>query len=56
MSDISQRPFSCRDSRAAQCDQSVVPVGSSAEQFRQFVRDEVAKSDRIVSQAGIRPE
>jgi hypothetical protein len=33
-----------------------VPVGSTAEQFRQFVRDEVAKSDRIVAQAGIQPE
>ncbi len=37
-------------------DQGAVPVGSTAEQFRQFVRDEVAKSDRIVSQAGIQPE
>ena len=37
-------------------DQGAVPVGSTAEQFRQFVSDEVAKSDRIVSQAGIQPE
>lgn len=37
-------------------DQGAVPVGSTAEQFRQFVRDEVAKSDRIVSQAGIQQE
>jgi tripartite-type tricarboxylate transporter receptor subunit TctC len=37
-------------------DQGAVPVGSTAEQFRQFVRDEVAKSDRIVAQAGIQPE
>jgi len=37
-------------------DQGAVPVGSTTEQFRQFVRDEVAKSDRIVSQAGTQPE
>jgi tripartite-type tricarboxylate transporter receptor subunit TctC len=37
-------------------DQGAVPAGATAEQFRQFVRDEVAKSDRIVSQAGIQPE
>jgi tripartite-type tricarboxylate transporter receptor subunit TctC len=37
-------------------DQGAVPVGSTAEQFRRFVRDEVAKSDRIVAQAGIQPE
>ncbi len=42
--------------QAALRDQGAVPVGSTAEQFRQFVRDEVAKSDRIVSQAGIQPE
>jgi len=42
--------------RSALRDQGAVPVGSTAEQFRQFVRDEVAKSDRIVSQAGIQPE
>ena len=44
------------DVQAALRDQGAVPVGSTAEQFRQFVRDEVAKSDRIVSQAGIQPE
>lgn len=37
-------------------DQGAVPVGSTPEQFRQFVQDELAKSDRIVSQAGIQPE
>jgi tripartite-type tricarboxylate transporter receptor subunit TctC len=37
-------------------DQGAVPAGMTAEQFRQFVHDEVAKSDRIVSQAGIQPE
>lgn len=42
--------------QAALRDQGAVPVGSTAEQFRQFVREEVAKSDRIVSQAGIQPE
>jgi tripartite-type tricarboxylate transporter receptor subunit TctC len=44
------------DVQAALRDQGAVPVGSTAEQFRQFVRDEVAKSDRIVAQAGIQPE
>lgn len=37
-------------------DQGAVPAGTTAEQFRQFVHDEVAKSDRIVSQARIQPE
>jgi tripartite-type tricarboxylate transporter receptor subunit TctC len=37
-------------------DQGAVPAGTTAEQFRQFVHDEVAKSDLIVSQAGIQPE
>ena len=37
-------------------DQGAVLAGTTAEQFRQFVHDEVAKSDRIVSQAGIQPE
>jgi tripartite-type tricarboxylate transporter receptor subunit TctC len=37
-------------------DQGAVPAGTTAEQFRQFVHDEVAKSDRIVSQAGIQPD
>jgi tripartite-type tricarboxylate transporter receptor subunit TctC len=42
--------------RATLRDQGAVPAGTTAEQFRQFVHDEVAKSDRIVSQAGIQPE
>ena len=37
-------------------EQGAVPAGTTAEQFCQFVHDEVAKSDRIVSQAGIQPE
>jgi tripartite-type tricarboxylate transporter receptor subunit TctC len=37
-------------------DQGAVPAGTTAAQFRQFVHDEVAKSDRIVSQAGIQPD
>ncbi|MBL6653662.1 MAG: tripartite tricarboxylate transporter substrate binding protein [Reyranella sp.] len=37
-------------------DQGAVPAGTTSDQFRQFVRDEVAKSDRIVSLAGIQPE
>lgn len=37
-------------------DQGAVPVGSTPEQFRQFVRDEIAKSDRIVAEANIQPE
>jgi len=37
-------------------DQGAVPAGTTAEQFRQFVHDEGAKSDRIVSQAGIQPD
>jgi tripartite-type tricarboxylate transporter receptor subunit TctC len=37
-------------------DQGAVPAGTTAGQFRQFVHDEIAKSDRIVSQAGIQPE
>ncbi len=44
------------DVQAALRDQGAMPVGSTPEQFRQFVQDEVAKSDRIVSQAGIQPE
>jgi len=44
------------DVQAALRDQGAMPVGSTPEQFRQFVQDEVAKSDRIVSQAGINPE
>ncbi|MDB5488108.1 MAG: hypothetical protein JWQ58_1823 [Reyranella sp.] len=50
------RALAAADVQAALRDQGAVPVGSTAEQFRQFVRDEVAKSDRIVSQAGIQPE
>jgi tripartite-type tricarboxylate transporter receptor subunit TctC len=42
--------------QAALRDQGAVPAGTTAEQFRQFVHDEVAKSDRIVSQAGIQLE
>src|SRR5262245_3941740 len=42
--------------QAALRDQGAVPAGTTAEQFRQFVHDEVAKSDQIVSQAGIQPE
>ena len=37
-------------------DQGAVPAGMTAEQFQHFVHDEVAKSDRIVSQARIWPE
>lgn len=37
-------------------DQGAVPVGSTPEQFRQFVLAEVAKSDRIVAAAGIQAE
>jgi tripartite-type tricarboxylate transporter receptor subunit TctC len=44
------------DVRATLRDQGAVPAGTTAEQFRQFVHDEVAKSDRIVSQAGIQPD
>lgn len=44
------------DVQATLRDQGAMPVGSTPEQFRQFVQDEVAKSDRIVSQAGIKPE
>ena len=44
------------DVQAALRDQGAVPAGSTPEQFRQFVRDEVAKSDRIVSAAGIQLE
>lgn len=42
--------------QAALRDQGAVPAGTTAEQFRQFVHDEVAKSDGIVSQAGIQLE
>jgi tripartite-type tricarboxylate transporter receptor subunit TctC len=48
--------LSASDVQAALRDQGAVAVGSTPEQFRQFVRDEVAKSDRIVAQAGIQPE
>ncbi|MEI7876209.1 MAG: tripartite tricarboxylate transporter substrate-binding protein, partial [Alphaproteobacteria bacterium] len=48
--------LAANDVQATLRDQGAVPVGSTAEQFRQFVREEVAKSDRIVSQAGIQPE
>ena len=42
--------------QAALRDQGAVPVGSTPSQFSQFVRDEVSKSDRIVSEAGIQAE
>jgi tripartite-type tricarboxylate transporter receptor subunit TctC len=42
--------------QAALRDQGAVPAGTTAEQFRRFVHDEVAKSDRIVLQAGIQLE
>ena len=42
--------------KAALRDQGAVPAGTTAAQFRQFVLDEVAKSDQIVSRAGIQPE
>ncbi|WP_395709801.1 Bug family tripartite tricarboxylate transporter substrate binding protein [Reyranella sp.] len=42
--------------QAALRDQGAVPVGSTPERFRQFVLEEVAKSDRIVMEAGIKPE
>lgn len=42
--------------QAALRDQGAVPAGTTAEQFRRFVHDEVTKSDRIVSQAGIQLE
>ena len=44
------------DVQAALRDQGAVPVGSTSERFRQFVLEEVAKSDRIVREAGIQPE
>lgn len=37
-------------------EQGAVPAGTSAAEFRRFVHDEVAKSDRIVVRAGIQPE
>lgn len=44
------------DVQAALRDQGAVPVGSTPERFRQFVLEEVAKSDRIVAEAAIQPE
>ena len=44
------------DVQAALRDQGAVPVGSTPERFRQFVLEEVAKSDRIVAEAGIQAE
>ena len=44
------------DVQTALRDQGAVPAGSSPEQFRQYVLQEVAKSDRIVLEAGIQPE
>ena len=42
--------------KAALREQGAVPAGTTAGEFRRFVQDEVAKSDRIVAQAGIQPE
>ncbi len=44
------------DVQATLKDQGAVPVGSTPAQFRTFVLDEVAKSDRIVAEAGIQAE
>ncbi len=44
------------DVRATLKDQGAVPVGSTPAQFHTFVLDEVAKSDRIVAEAGIQAE
>ena len=44
------------DVQAALRDRGAVPVGSTPERFRQFVLEEVAKSDRIVAEAAIQPE
>jgi tripartite-type tricarboxylate transporter receptor subunit TctC len=37
-------------------EQGAVPVGSTPEQFRRFVVDEIAKSGRIVAEAEIQPD
>ena len=37
-------------------EQGAVPVGSTPEQFRRFVADEIAKSSRIVAEAEIQPD
>lgn len=42
--------------KAALREQGAVPAGTSPAEFRRFVHDEVAKSDRIVVRAGIQPE
>jgi tripartite-type tricarboxylate transporter receptor subunit TctC len=44
------------DVRAALRDQGAEPAGSTPQRFGEFVREEVAKSDRIVAPAGIQPE
>jgi tripartite-type tricarboxylate transporter receptor subunit TctC len=43
-----------RDVQAALLAQGAEPIGSTPEHFREFVRQEIAKSDRIVTHAGIR--
>jgi tripartite-type tricarboxylate transporter receptor subunit TctC len=48
--------LAAREVQEALRDQGAVPVGSTPEQFRQFVLEEVAKSDRIVAAAGIQAE
>lgn len=48
--------LAAREVQATLRDQGAVPVGSTPEQFRQFVLAEVAKSDRIVAAAGIQAE
>jgi len=48
--------LAAREVQATLRDQGAVPVGSTPEQFRQFVLEEVAKSDRIVAAAGIKAE
>ncbi|SJZ54676.1 Tripartite-type tricarboxylate transporter, receptor component TctC [Enhydrobacter aerosaccus] len=44
------------DVQAALRDQGAVPVGSTPAAFREYVQAEIAKSDRIVADAGIQPE
>ncbi len=48
--------LAANDVQAALRDQGAVPVGSTPERFRKFVLEEVAKSDRIVAEAGIQAE
>lgn len=44
------------DVQTALRDQGAEPVGSTPERFKAFVRDEIAKSEKIVSQAAIKLE